>query len=266
MIYFCTFAMTDKIFNQMKTIISGLILLLGIILMSCSQSQWFVVEMTGKKIPLDSQTNQIADPAINTMIQPFKLSLDTLMNEVIGFAPETMRGHAPESLLSNYCADIYRQTAADFMKRPIDIAIINMGGLRTSIPAGNVTIRKMYELMPFENELVIVWLRGTELITLLNRIASVGGEGLSGMSMVIKNGKADKILIGGEPLNPDFTYSIATNDYLAEGNDNMHELTQFDSKVKTKIKVRDMLTAFIKKETASGKKIESKMEGRITLQ
>lgn len=250
----------------MKIKNTGLILLIFLIFISCNQSKWTVVDFSGRKIPLDNQLNEINDPAILNLIQPYKHTLDTIMNEVIGFAPETMRGYAPESLLSNYCADIYRQSAAEFMKRPIDIAIINFGGLRTSIPAGNVTIRKMYELMPFENELVIIWLRGTELITLLNRIASVGGEGVSGMKMVIKNGKAENILIGGEPLNPDYTYSIATNDYLSEGNDNMHEMTQFDSKVKTKIKVRDMLTSYIKRETAAGKKVESKIEGRISLQ
>jgi 2',3'-cyclic-nucleotide 2'-phosphodiesterase (5'-nucleotidase family) len=175
-----------------------------------------------------------------------------------------MRGHAPESLLSNYCADIYRESAEKYLKKKVDIAIVNLGGLRTSIPAGDVTIRKMYELMPFENELVIIGVKGKNLIPLFHRMAAYGGEGLSGMRFVISNGKAEDINISGNVLDPERIYIIATNNYLSEGNDNMPELKMQETTVNTGIKVRDMLTSYIKDATAAGKKVESQIEGRIT--
>ena len=82
--------------------------------------------------------------------------------------------------------------------------------------------------MPFENELVIVWLKGDKLLELLQFFAKVGGEGISGLRMEIQNGKAANISIGGKPLNTDKLYSIATNDYLAGGNDKMFQLAMYE--------------------------------------
>jgi 2',3'-cyclic-nucleotide 2'-phosphodiesterase (5'-nucleotidase family) len=233
-------------------------------LISCSGIHYSITGMKGIRIPVDNSVSVQQDNPVVNMIQPYKSALDVTMNEVIGYAPATMRGHAPESLLSNYCADIYRETATDFLKKPVDIAIVNLGGLRTTIPAGNVTIRKMYELMPFENELVIIGVKGSNLIPLFHRMALAGGEGISGMNFIIYNGKAVDINIGGEKLNPEKVYFIATNNYLSEGNDNMPELRLQESAVQTGIKVRDMLTFYIKKATSEGKKVESKIDGRIT--
>lgn len=185
------------------------------------------------------------------------------MNEVIGQAAETMKGHAPESLLSNFSADVYLQTATNFQGENVDIAIVNLGGLRTIVPAGDITVRKVFELMPFENELVLLWLKGDKLNELLQYFASMGGEGVSGLRMEIKDGKAVNITINNKPLDPTKVYSIVTNDYLAGGNDKMVQLAQAEKRVNTGIKVRTMLFNYIKNETKKGNKIQSKLDGRI---
>lgn len=187
------------------------------------------------------------------------------MNEVIGQAAETMKGHAPESLLSNISADIYLQTATDFQGENVDIAIVNLGGLRTVVPAGDITVRKVFELMPFENELVLLWLKGDKLNELLQYFAGMGGEGVSGLRMEIKDGKAVNITINDKPLDPTKVYSIVTNDYLAGGNDKMVQLAQAEKRVNTGIKVRTMLLNYIKNETKKGNKIQSKLDGRIKI-
>jgi len=249
------------LFFMMNKILTFTLLLL---LISCSGTRLAVTGMKGMRIPVDQTVTIQQDNPIVKMIQPYKLSLDATMNEVIGYAPVAMRSHAPESLLSNYAADIYRESASDYLKKPVDIAIVNLGGLRTSIPAGNVTIRKMYELMPFENELMIIGVKGSNLIPLFHRMAAVGGEGIAGMRFDISNKKAENIEVGGKPFDPERIYLIATNNYLSEGNDNMPELRLQESLVKTGIKVRDMLTSYIRNATAAGKMVESKIEGRIT--
>src|ERR1035437_1982100 len=123
-------------------------------LISCSPKSWQIIKETSIKIPIDSTTDVLADKSYEAYLQPFKQKIDVGMNVVIGQAAETMRGHAPESLLSNFSADVYRQAASDFQGEKVDIAIVNMGGLRTVVPAGDIPIRKVFELMPFENELV----------------------------------------------------------------------------------------------------------------
>lgn len=246
--------------NIKRTLLALLILLSAT---SCSHKRWSTLQSSSVKIAIDSTTNSLADKNYSAYLQPFKQKVDTQMNEVIGQAAETMKGHAPESLLSNFSADVYLQTATNFQGENVDIAIVNLGGLRTVVPAGDITVRKVFELMPFENELVLLWLKGDKLNELLQYFASMGGEGVSGLRMEIKDGKAVNITINDKPLDPTKVYSIVTNDYLAGGNDKMVQLAQAEKRVNTGIKVRTMLLNYIKNETKKGNKIQSKLDGRI---
>jgi len=237
--------------------------LLAISLVSCSHKTWTITQATSTKIAIDSSTEAIADKGYETYLQPTKQKIDAQMNVAIGQAAETMKGHGPESLLSNLSADVYRQAASDFLGSKVDISIVNLGGLRTVVPAGNITIRKVFELMPFENELVIVWINGDKLNELLQYFASMGGEGVSGLRMEIKQKKAVNITINGQALDNSKVYSIATNDYLAGGNDKMVQLAQYEKRLNTNIKIRDMLLNYIRTETKKGNKIQSALDGRI---
>jgi len=239
------------------------LVVLAYILIACSPKTWQITDSSSTRIALDASTQSIADTSYISYLKPFKQTVDKEMNVVIAEAAETMRGHAPESLLSNFSADVYRQTASEALHQQIDIAIVNLGGLRTQIPAGTITLRKVFELMPFENELVVVWIKGDKLNDLLQFFARVGGEGVSGLRMLIDNGKAVEISIGDNPLDVNKLYSIATNDYLAGGNDKMYQLAMYEKRVNTSIKVRNMLLQYIKNETQMGRKIQSKLDGRI---
>jgi len=241
----------------------GLYFLLLLLLVACQPQLWQVQQATSTKIAIDASTQALADTNYINFLQPFKKQVDEKMNIVIGRAAQTMRGHAPESLLSNFSADVYRQAASDFLKSEVDIAIVNLGGLRTVVPQGDITVRKVFELMPFENELVIVYLKGDNLNALCQYFASMGGEGVSGLRFKIENKKAVEIQIGGQPLDENKLYSIATNDYLAGGNDKMTMLALYEKRVNTGIKVRNMLIDFIKSETAKGKEIRAELDGRV---
>lgn len=230
---------------------------------SCVQKQWIVSESTSVKIPIDSTADKIADKAYTEWLQPYKQKIDVEMNVIIGYADETMRAHKPESLLSNFSADVYLKAASSHLNTPVDMAVVNLGGLRTQVPQGTITMRKVFELMPFENELVVVWIRGDKLLELLNGFASVGGQGVAGIRMTIANGKATDITVAGKALDMQKLYSIATNDYLAGGNDNMPQLAMYEKRENTGLKVRNVLLGFIKAETAAGRKIESRLDGRI---
>lgn len=247
----------------MKKVVFLFFVVASLALYSCKSGQWVIQSATSTRIAIDSSLNKIADSTYLTYLQPYKTRLDKEMNVVIGEAAETMRGHSPESLLSNFSADVYRQVASDYMKTPVDIAIVNLGGLRTVVPAGNITVRKVFELMPFENELVVVWLKGDKLNDLCQYFASMGGEGVSGIRMTFVGGKATDITIGGQPIDRNKIYTIATNDYLAGGNDKMLQLAMYEKRENTGIKVRNMLMDYIKNETANGRKIQSRLDGRI---
>ena len=241
------------------------IAIMPVLLASCSPKLWTITHASSVKIPIDHTTDVLADQNYVNHLQPLKQQLGVKMNVVIGIAAETMPGHAPESLLSNFSADVYRQAGTDFLQQAVDISIVNLGGLRTVIPAGNITVGKIFELMPFENELVILWLKGDKIEQLVQFFARVGGEGISGMRMEIRNAKAENITINGNPIDKEKIYSIATSDYLAGGNDKMLQLAQYEKRENTGIKLRDILLSYIKIETAKGNKIEAKLDGRIKI-
>lgn len=248
--------------NQNKII---LIVTLAVSLTACSHKSWQITRATSTKIAIDSTTEATADKSYKEFLRPIKQSLDAKMNLVIGTTSELMRGHAPESLLSNFSTEVYREAGTNFLGANVDISIVNMGSLRTTIPAGNITIGKVFELMPFENELVIIWLRGDKLQNLIQGFARVGGQGVLGVRMEIQDGKAIHVTINGLALDPTKLYSIATNDYLADGNDRMQELAQSEKRINSGLKIRDILLNYIKGETAKGNKISAKIDGRVTI-
>jgi len=248
--------------NVKNTLILSFI---SLVTLCYSQNTWIVTHAVSTKIAVDSTTEVTADKNYENYLKPLKQRVDAKMNVVIGQAAETMKGRGPESLLSNFSADVYRQRATEYLGENVDIAIVNLGGLRTVVTAGNITVGKVFELMPFENELVIVWLKGDRLYELLQYFAGMGGEGVSGLRMGIDNGKAVNVTVGGNELDMDKLYSITTNDYLAAGNDRMIQLAEYVKRVNTGIKVRDMLLDYIKGETSKGNKIQSKLDGRIAI-
>jgi 2',3'-cyclic-nucleotide 2'-phosphodiesterase (5'-nucleotidase family) len=227
---------------------------------SCSHKTWQIVQRSTAKISIDSTKDAIADKNYENYLRPFKERIDTEMDVVIGQAAETMLGHAPESLLSNFCADVYLKAATEYLTKPVDFAVVNLGGLRTVVPAGDITVRKVFELMPFENELVIVWLKGSELNEFLQSFAENGVEGVSGVRMEIKGNEVININIHGETLKTENLYSVATNDYFASVNEKMQKFQKIQN---TNIKIRDMLLNYIKAEAKKGHKIQSKLDGRI---
>lgn len=245
-----------------------LYLILGITLLfiaSCTPKKWVLTDYKSYKIPIDSTLNSIADKSMAAYIAPIKQHLDGEMNQVIGESVQEMRSGKPESLLSNWNADVYRESGADFLKQPVDLAVINMGSLRSSIPKGKLTVGNIFEQMPFENELVVLWLKGSEVNKLLQIFALEGGQGVSGVRFEIKDKKAVNITINGQPLNEEKTYILATNDYLAAGNDRMTPLTNHTKRVETGWKIRNILMEKVIRETRKGNKIQSALDGRIKI-
>ncbi|HPT42256.1 MAG TPA: 5'-nucleotidase C-terminal domain-containing protein [Paludibacteraceae bacterium] len=245
-----------------KSVLFVLVILLSI---GCTPRKWSMTGYKTSKIAIDASSDSLADKQMLAFIQPVKQKLDKEMNQVVGFSEVEMKSDKPESLLSNWTSDIYRLAASEFLKQPVDIAVVNMGSLRSQLPAGNLTVRDIFQLMPFENELVILWLKGSEVSRLLGIFAKEGGQGVSGISMEIVDGKAQNVRVGGEPLDVDKLYSIATNDFLAGGNDRMVPLATPEKRVDTGLKIRNILMEYVIRENRNGNKINAKLDGRITV-
>lgn len=169
----------------------------------------------------------VQEPAIDSatyrLIQPYKQSLDSQMNEVIGFAPEAMVKGSGETTLGNFFADAMLRKAKKLSGSDTNdlLAIFNNGGLRTNVPQGDVRVGTIFELMPFDNELVFMPLRGSDLARALDVVADKGGAPVSGVRFAMGKKKAYAITVHSSPLDTNKIYTVVTSDYLANGGDRL---------------------------------------------
>jgi len=232
-------------------------------LIAC-QSHTHLVQSDTKYIAI-SNTQQ-ADQDIEQMIAPYKEKMSAEMNTVIGTTTKMLTLMKPESSLGNWAADLVYQKTAQYVDVPVDFAILNYGGLRIpSIPKGEITKSKVFELMPFDNIMVAVAITGSELELLFNRAALGGGWPISSqVSMTIHKEKAQNVLINGKKIDPKKLYYVATNDYLANGGDKCSFLKD-NKKVTTNRLFRNVIMEYIQEQTKAGKQIDANIEKRVFL-
>ena len=197
------------------------------------------------------EVNTHEDSLINVFIEPYRTSIESEMNEIISFTKSDLIKNKPVGNLGNFITNLCLSYAE------ADICIMNNGGLRSSINKGNITVGMIYELMPFENELVIVELSKTDFFEMLHHIIiEKGGEPISGVKVVATN----KEIID---YKPKFKYEkkqkikILTSDYLAD----KKEFFKTKEQIKIGIKLRDAIINYCKNNDT----IYSKVDDRIKI-
>ena len=205
-----------------------------------------------------------ADPAVAALIAPYHDQVTRQMAEVLGTAPVPIVKTAGESPLNNFVADLQRERASQFLGQPMDLGVMTNGGLRASLPAGPITLGHVFELMPFENELVVLDASGGTVQKLFEYAAHIRMP-ISGATYAVTfDGLPTDIMIQGQPFNPaaDRLYSIAISDYLAGGGDNLLFLKPVEPR-HTGILLRTAIADHIRALTAAGQLIVAKVDGRV---
>ena len=207
---------------------------------------------------------KVTDSTLVRLLSPYSSRLTASMNEVIGEVRGTLEKRQPEGSLGNLMADGMLYSARKKFNRPVDAAVVNYGGVRLNeIPAGPLTLGKLYELSPFDNYIVLLEMKGSLLQEFLDHIASRGGWPVAGMTMQIVNKKARQVMISGKPLNSDALYTIALVDYVANGGDDsimLKSLPQLNNGYLFRNELHEYLLQ-LKKE---GRIITASTEGRVT--
>jgi len=205
-----------------------------------------------------------SDSATAAIIAPYKEKHDREMNEIIGRTDKAMPKERDqlETLLGNFVADVCLEKANALVSRA-DMCVLNNGGLRSSLPKGEISRGKIFELMPFENEIVVLTLSGEKMQALLNYIAAAGGVPVAGIKMGVKGRAPGKALIQGQPFDPQKNYRVATSDYLANGGDRMSFFAAPIAIEYTGSKIRDALIEHFKVQTKKGATVTSSLDGRL---
>jgi 2',3'-cyclic-nucleotide 2'-phosphodiesterase (5'-nucleotidase family) len=238
-----------------------LVLLLFSFAFSCTVSKPVsTISYTGYSI----EKSKPVDTVMLNMIKLYALSLGETMNKVIGFSNTTLANQQPESALGNFMADAIKLMASQKFQVKVDAAFMNNGGIRSYIPKGNITVGNIYELMPFDNLIVIQKISGTILQQFLDNTAVEGGWPVSrGLVMKIKNKKAIQVSIDGKPLDPNAQYVIANSDYVVDSGGGTMMLRNIPKQNKGYL-MRDAFIDYITEFTKKGQPLDYSIENRVT--
>lgn len=216
-----------------------------------------------ERIEVTSDLDATPSAEAANIVAPYKASVDSMMAPPLGLSRVAMSPKRPESLLSNWAADVMIEGGTATGLEPADMGLVNIGGLRNNMPEGIVRRGDIMLISPFENYVVVLEMKGKDLLELMRNIAAVKGEGVSSsVRMEISpDGELLSCTISGKEIDPNRIYMVATIDYLAEGNDKMYALKKAVKRHDIGILARDIMMEYVIKHRV----IDSKIEGRIII-
>ena len=218
-----------------------------LLLFSCTTT-YNIQSSNSKVIEIKSS----ADSSVLAIISPYQRGIEAEMNEVLTYSKIRLTKKGTESLLGNFVTDLCLNYS------DAHLCVMNNGGLRTSIDIGPISRGKIYELMPFDNELVVLELNKKDYLGLLNYICIRGGEPFSGINITMN--KEGNVINNSWPVNFENNekVKVLTSDYLANGGDKM-SFFQNKKKYKLGIKLRDAIIDHCEKNDT----ITSRLDGRL---
>lgn len=181
-------------------------------------------DKTYKLLKVDSRFDGRHDAALDSILAPYQADVEKFRNFKIG---STQGLSKADWSLVNWMADFVKLDASALVDKPIDLAIVNKGGVRADMKKGAVTKGTIMQIFPFDNRTVVMQVAGRDLLDAFDVMAGRGGDGVSREVSATFNpltGKCTSVLVNGKPVDPDRTYTVATIDYLARGGDYMAPL------------------------------------------
>ena len=239
---------------------------LSLVFFSCSEQpkqQKKVVSVTCDSIPIKASADATADTEYMEYLAPTKAFVDKEMKIIIGYAADSMWVGGNECPMLNWATDaLYEAAKAYYAPNKVDVAIVNMGSMRKPWPKGEITLGKIFKLMPFDNKMVLLRLKGTYLMELCDSFAQHGGQGVAGMRVHIKGKKVVDVTVDGQPVDTNAYYIVATNNYLAGGKDYMEALTHYEEMIETPLLIRDIYREAVEAKDT----IHAAVDGRMLIE
>ncbi len=238
-----------------------------LIIAGAVQAQELRFSFKGSRILMDSTLNKPEEPVVKGIIEFFKPEMDRIMQEVVGESETEMRSGRPESLLSNFAVDALLEFAQKHSKEKVHFSLTNFGGIRASLPKGNVRRYDIFSIFPFENYVVVLDVTGETVRKLLESFARNRVEAMSyNVQLEIKGGELKEALIDGVQIDDAKIYRIATIDFLLSGGDNVMALKEAIAVEQTGFLIRDAIFEKIADIRKRGEKIKSSLTNRVEIE
>jgi len=231
---------------------SFVLLALICLFFSCKQ-EYHLNKIEGKQIPI---SDSIAlDTEIDEFIKPFRDNLEKDMSKVLSYAPKTYHKKDGDfnTAIGNLMAHIVLEEGNPIFNqrtgKNIDMVLLNHGGIRAPINKGNITTETAFQVMPFENSIVVVALKGQQIDSLAHYLSKAKkAHPIEGMKITIdKDYNLVEALVNKQNIDKDKTYYVATNDYLYNGGDNMTFFKTNDTVYTLDYKIRNAMIDYFKK-------------------
>ncbi len=234
-------------------------------LAACKTKSYTNYLVEGKKIEVNK--NYTSNENIDSYIAPYRNHINKDLDSVISYCPETLDKNKGEwqTNIGNFMADACMELGNPiFMKqqgKSIDILLLNNGGIRSIIPKGNITKRNAFEVMPFENSLIVVALKGEQIKVMAQHIVTERkAHPLNGLKIILnKENVITNILFKDQPIDNNKIYYVGTSDYLSNGGDNMTFFLKNEGTYDLNYKIRNVLIDYFYKY----KSIEASNSPRI---
>lgn len=203
---------------------------------------------------LEVNDNLETDQSIENFIRPYREHVKKNLDSVLSFAVSTYTKRDGElnTAIGNLMADaVFEESNKVFNARlgkNIDMVLLNYGGIRSILPKGDVTIRTAYQLMPFENSVVVCELSGIEIKELIAYLQlAKRAHPISGLKISLnKDYELVSASIKGQPINDNTIYYVATNDYLYAGGDRMDFFKKSNNVHVLDYKIRNVLIDYFR--------------------
>ena len=214
------------------------------------------------------------DPAVDKMLETYSPKVRALEQVVGKLKGDLRKGGVGAGSLGNFVSDGIRAESSKKLGKPILLAVTNGGGLRkNAISEGDLTLRDIFELLPFENALVAFDLTGAQVVDLL-RVVMGNRDAQSGARIKYRVNadkhlelESVKLLIDGveKEIDPAAVYTVISIDYLLNvtGGDYAAVLKKASNTRPLGLTIRDAITEYVKGETAAGREIKSTLDGRF---
>ncbi|MBW2961195.1 5'-nucleotidase C-terminal domain-containing protein [Mesonia aestuariivivens] len=221
---------------------------------SCKEKSIAISKIEGKEIKITDSITSNKD--LDEFIKPYSDRIEEEMSTTLAYAPKALSKSDAKfnTPIGNMEADAVMELLSPILfnrtQHNLDGVLLNYGGIRSSINKGNITTKTGYNIMPFENEAVVVRLNGEAMQELFNYLAEhQTAHPIAGMQLILNtNGSIKKALVKGNPIKKDRIYYIATNDYLQKGGDHMDFLSKTDTVINMNYKLRNLFIDYFKKK------------------
>lgn len=251
-------------FSITSKLLSSLLVMLFYVA-SCSSPQRFQ-EAKVQHLALDQNAvkgGTRSSAKLEALLAPYRKKVDSIMALPLCTAAVDISKGKGENELGNLCCDLLLSAANRLANPPCQLSLLASGGLRIGLSKGIITQGTVFELSPFENELVALQLTGSQLMEVVALHAKQNHLNISGAIMRVSKAGQHKLFIGGEEVKPDQLYWLATIDYLADGGDNLSMLKNAKERVVLGQKMRDAFISEMALLDTAGKQLNPKLEGRI---